>query len=137
MSLRPEPFGALAYDFVTRKLSFLKSPTLVDVVRRLGDAADVEDALLGAGVPAAERTRTSTRSAPSPPAASSASGWRMTITASGPTGRLVDLFEYGLDAPICLTWELTYALQPRLRALPSLVRTARPGRADRPPRPRR
>ncbi len=25
------------------------------------------------------------------------------------TGRLVDLFEYGLDAPICLTWELTYA----------------------------
>ncbi|MEJ1230971.1 MAG: mycofactocin radical SAM maturase [Galbitalea sp.] len=24
-------------------------------------------------------------------------------------GRLVDLFEYGLDAPICLTWELTYA----------------------------
>ncbi len=28
-----------------------------------------------------------------------------------PTGpmRLVDHFEYGLDAPICLTWELTYA----------------------------
>ena len=25
------------------------------------------------------------------------------------TERLVDLFEYGLDAPICLTWELTYA----------------------------
>ncbi|MFF5010916.1 mycofactocin radical SAM maturase [Streptomyces phaeochromogenes] len=25
------------------------------------------------------------------------------------TSRLVDLFEYGLDAPICLTWELTYA----------------------------
>ena len=23
--------------------------------------------------------------------------------------RLVDLFEYGLDSPICLTWELTYA----------------------------
>ena len=34
----------------------------------------------------------------------------MTVTASRPaTGRLVDLFEYGLDAPICLTWELTYA----------------------------
>jgi mycofactocin radical SAM maturase len=27
---------------------------------------------------------------------------------AGP-GRLVDLFETGLDAPICLTWELTYA----------------------------
>ena len=25
------------------------------------------------------------------------------------TRRLVDLFEYGLAAPICLTWELTYA----------------------------
>jgi len=25
------------------------------------------------------------------------------------TGSLVDQFEYGLDAPICLTWELTYA----------------------------
>jgi len=39
----------------------------------------------------------------------------MTITqdaaaASGTRpGRLVDLFEQGLDAPICLTWELTYA----------------------------
>src|SRR6187431_2185556 len=34
----------------------------------------------------------------------------MTVTAERPaTGRLVDLFEYGLDAPICLTWELTYA----------------------------
>ncbi|BFO16919.1 hypothetical protein SHKM778_33070 [Streptomyces sp. KM77-8] len=26
-----------------------------------------------------------------------------------PGSRLVDLFEHGLDAPICLTWELTYA----------------------------
>ena len=25
------------------------------------------------------------------------------------TGSLVQQFEYGLDAPICLTWELTYA----------------------------
>src|SRR5918996_1273664 len=25
------------------------------------------------------------------------------------TGSLVEQFEYGLDAPICLTWELTYA----------------------------
>ena len=24
-------------------------------------------------------------------------------------GSLVEQFEYGLDAPICLTWELTYA----------------------------
>ena len=30
------------------------------------------------------------------------------MTALSPT-RLVDQFEAGLDAPICLTWELTYA----------------------------
>ncbi|XUL93901.1 mycofactocin radical SAM maturase [Streptomyces galilaeus] len=30
-------------------------------------------------------------------------------TTTQDTSRLVDLFEYGLDAPICLTWELTYA----------------------------
>ncbi|HUA72395.1 MAG TPA: mycofactocin radical SAM maturase [Solirubrobacteraceae bacterium] len=52
--LRPERFGALAYDFGTRRLSF---------VRRRADAA---------------------RS-------------------------LANEFETGLDAPICLTWELTYA----------------------------
>src|SRR5437879_11747251 len=33
----------------------------------------------------------------------------MTIAPPSPTGRLVDQFQYGLDAPICLTWELTYA----------------------------
>src|SRR3989440_11073592 len=32
----------------------------------------------------------------------------MTATA-GPATRLVDQLEHGLDAPICLTWELTYA----------------------------
>ncbi|WP_017936751.1 mycofactocin radical SAM maturase [Nocardioides sp. Iso805N] len=51
-ALRPERFGALAYDFGTRKLSFL---------RQRGSA------------------------------------------------QLRDQFELGLDAPICLTWELTYA----------------------------
>src|SRR5215469_9880221 len=33
----------------------------------------------------------------------------MTIINEARPGRLVDLFERGLDAPICLTWELTYA----------------------------
>lgn len=31
------------------------------------------------------------------------------ITTPRPVGRLVDRFQEGLDAPICLTWELTYA----------------------------
>ena len=30
-------------------------------------------------------------------------------TAPQPAGRLIDHFQEGLDAPICLTWELTYA----------------------------
>ncbi|HEV7709451.1 MAG TPA: radical SAM protein, partial [Asanoa sp.] len=33
----------------------------------------------------------------------------MTVQTQARPGRLVDLFERGLDAPICLTWELTYA----------------------------
>jgi mycofactocin radical SAM maturase len=35
----------------------------------------------------------------------------MTVTTASPrpVGRLVDRFQEGLDAPICLTWELTYA----------------------------
>ncbi|MFB9729464.1 mycofactocin biosynthesis chaperone MftB [Haloechinothrix salitolerans] len=51
VALRPEPFGALAYDFHSRRLSFLKTPTLVRVVRELADAPDVTHALTGAGVP--------------------------------------------------------------------------------------
>ena len=55
VALRPEPFGALAYDFHTRRLSFLKTPTLVDVVRRLGGSPTVDDALDGADVAVEER----------------------------------------------------------------------------------
>ena len=54
VALRPEPFGALAYHFGNRKLSFLKRPELVTVVRGLGDHADVRSALVAAGVPERE-----------------------------------------------------------------------------------
>lgn len=54
VALRPEPFGALAYDFTTRHLSFLKSPELVAVVRSLGSSADVAAALTSSGVPESE-----------------------------------------------------------------------------------
>ncbi len=54
VALRPEPFGALAYDFVTRKLSFLKTPTLVEVVRRLATSATVAEAMTDAGVDGTE-----------------------------------------------------------------------------------
>lgn len=41
VALRPEPFGALAYHFGTRRLTFLKSPELAAVVRSLADHGDV------------------------------------------------------------------------------------------------
>lgn len=45
MSLRPEPFGALAYHYDNRRLNFLRSPDLVELVRSLGDHASVSNAL--------------------------------------------------------------------------------------------
>ena len=57
VALRPEPFGALAYHFGTRRLSFLKSLTLFDVVRGLGEHASAREALLAAGVDAGELPR--------------------------------------------------------------------------------
>jgi putative mycofactocin binding protein MftB len=53
VALRPEPFGALAYHFGNRRLTFLKRPELVAVVRSLGDAPTVRSALTAAGVPVA------------------------------------------------------------------------------------
>lgn len=49
-ALRPEPFGALAYHFGNRRLTFLKQPGLVDVVQRLAGAPDVRAALTTAGI---------------------------------------------------------------------------------------
>ncbi|MGW0818709.1 mycofactocin biosynthesis chaperone MftB [Streptomyces viridiviolaceus] len=55
VALRPEAFGALAYHFGTRRLSFLKSQLLADVVRDLDQHESVHAALDGRGVPEAER----------------------------------------------------------------------------------
>jgi putative mycofactocin binding protein MftB len=57
VSLRPEPFGALAYHFGTRRLSFLKSPTLVAVVESLADLPSGHDACRAAGVTDGELER--------------------------------------------------------------------------------
>ena len=52
VSVRPERFGALLYHFGTRRLSFLKSPTLLTVVNGLADAPSAAEACMSAGVPA-------------------------------------------------------------------------------------
>jgi putative mycofactocin binding protein MftB len=55
VALRPEPFGALVYSFRNRKLSFLKSPLLVQVVESLGDHASATATLAACGVPEPQR----------------------------------------------------------------------------------
>ena len=55
VALRPEPFGALVYHFGNRKLSFLKSKTLVSVVETLGDHPSAAAALTACGVTEAQR----------------------------------------------------------------------------------
>lgn len=51
VSVRPESFGALVYDFHTRRLSFLKTRPLVRVVEALEQHDDVHGALETAEVP--------------------------------------------------------------------------------------
>jgi len=48
--LRPESFGALAYHFGTRRLSFLKSRMLLTVVESLADQPTGHEACRVAGV---------------------------------------------------------------------------------------
>jgi len=50
VSLRPESFGALAYHFGTRRLTFLKSRTLLTVVETLAAQPSGVDACRAAGV---------------------------------------------------------------------------------------
>ena len=45
VALRPEPFGALAYHYDTRRLVFLKHPDVVRVVRELDRHPTVADTL--------------------------------------------------------------------------------------------
>ena len=54
VSVRPEHFGALMYHFGTRRLSFLKSPALLAVVRALDSAPSARAACAAAGVAQAD-----------------------------------------------------------------------------------
>jgi mycofactocin biosynthesis protein MftB len=54
VAIRPEPFGALAYHYASRRLTFLRSRLLADLVRHLGDHESAE-AALAALVPEADR----------------------------------------------------------------------------------
>lgn len=55
VALRPEPFGALAYHYDTRRLVFLKHPDVVHVVRELGHHPTVGDTLTACGIAVSRR----------------------------------------------------------------------------------
>jgi len=57
VALRDEPFGALAYHYGNRRLTFLKSPRLVELVRGLDAHPSLDGALDALGPPAPERAR--------------------------------------------------------------------------------
>ncbi|MBB4931199.1 putative mycofactocin binding protein MftB [Lipingzhangella halophila] len=57
VAVRPEPFGALLYHFGTRKLSFIKDRTLLEVVRGLDKAPTARAACRDAGVAEADLAR--------------------------------------------------------------------------------
>jgi len=142
VSFRSEPFGGMANDFESRRLTFVRSPqaaavlemldgrtTVLEACRRLSldDRAvpaigralqtlvdkqllvrhDDETTSAGSPVPLGRpadptgASRPPVRAVPAPsthPAPSERTGTR-----------LADQLSEGLDAPICITWELTYA----------------------------
>ena len=57
VGLRPEPFGALAYHFDTRRLVFLKTNQLVDLVDGLAEHDSAEAAIDAIIEPADDRAR--------------------------------------------------------------------------------
>ena len=57
VAVRPERFGALLYDFRTRRLTFVKDPVLQRVIDALPDSPSARAALDVANVPAADHDR--------------------------------------------------------------------------------
>ncbi len=57
VAVRPEPFGALVYHFGTRRLTFLKSRALLDVVTILDAHDSAREACRAAGVADEEMSR--------------------------------------------------------------------------------
>jgi putative mycofactocin binding protein MftB len=50
VALRPEPFGALAYHYGNRRLTFLRSPDLVALVEQLSTQPSARAAFDAAGI---------------------------------------------------------------------------------------
>jgi len=57
VSVRPERFGALLYDFRTRRLTFVKDPVLQKVIDALSTSASAREALALVKVPQEDHER--------------------------------------------------------------------------------
>ena len=55
VAVRPEPFGGLAYDFSSRRLTYLASPDLVEVVESLERHDCAAAAIVATGASSATR----------------------------------------------------------------------------------
>ena len=55
VTLRPEPFGALAYDFRQRRLTYLAADDLVAVLGALAEHPSPAEAMAAVGVPPQRR----------------------------------------------------------------------------------
>ncbi|GAC1535451.1 MAG: mycofactocin biosynthesis chaperone MftB [Acidimicrobiales bacterium] len=50
VAIRPEPFGALAYHYGNRRLTFVRATELVSLLRELGSYDSVDDALAASSI---------------------------------------------------------------------------------------
>lgn len=57
VALRAEPFGALAYHYGNRRLTFLRSPELVELVEHLGEHESATEALDARSIAGDRRAR--------------------------------------------------------------------------------
>jgi mycofactocin radical SAM maturase len=120
-SIRHEQFGGLAYHHGNRRLSFLRDPVLADLVRDLGRYPSLEEALAARGMPPGRqealcqglaslvRSGMIRKSGPDTPQPGSGDGGPPPPAPGAASRALAGRLSAGLSAPICLTWELTYA----------------------------
>jgi mycofactocin biosynthetic radical S-adenosylmethionine protein MftC len=119
VKIRPESFGGLAYHCGTRRLMFLRSKRLVQLVRSIDEQATARAACVALGVADSELAtyrRALCALADSgviveryPGGSVHASSAVEPVRRTSPRrAALTDHLHLGLGAPICLTWELTY-----------------------------
>jgi len=142
-ALRREGFGGLAYRYADRRLFFIHAPEVVDLVealdgvtplramlsrlraqggRTLGEAATLRALERMRGLDVVRRVDGPADGAAPRPRGGLTTDARSARSATGSK----EVFRQGLAAPICLTWEITYACNLRCAHCLSSSGDARP-----------